>query len=112
MPTNKHAEEKLKDLNEKLHSAKDAVIAADSGAREKADLKLIQQDVTAEKMKARRPEAPKHSPTDVEGKLDKALKESFPGSDPVSFVQAAPINEGDKALSTVDIPAKPEKKKS
>jgi hypothetical protein len=37
----------------------------------------------------------------VDGKLDKALKDSFPGSDPVSFVEAAPIKDGDRALPTV-----------
>ncbi|MBS0523711.1 MAG: hypothetical protein JSS04_08755 [Proteobacteria bacterium] len=54
-------------------------------------------------MKARRP-APskkKKGQTDVDAKLDKALKDSFPGSDPVSFVEAAPIKPGDRKLSTV-----------
>jgi hypothetical protein len=72
--------------------------------REKADLKLLQQEVTAKKLKARRPtKKPAKTPaaTDVEAKLDKALKDSFPSSDPVSFLEAAPIKKGDRDLSTV-----------
>jgi hypothetical protein len=33
--------------------------------------------------------------------LDKALEDSTAGSDPVSFLQPAPVKEGDKDLSTV-----------
>ena len=32
-------------------------------------------------------------PDDADAKLDKALKDSFPGSDPVSFVEAAPLKD-------------------
>lgn len=101
MPANKHAHAELDDLKAKLHNARQAVQSDDAGEREKADLKLLEQEVTAKKMKTRRPPSkePKHN--DVEGKLDKALKDSFPGSDPVSFVEAAPIKKQDRALSTV-----------
>ena len=34
-------------------------------------------------------------------KLDQALKDSFPGSDPVSFTEPAPVKEGDRKLATV-----------
>ena len=101
MPANKHAEAKLDDLKDKLQNAKEAAGADDAGKREKADLKLLQQEVTAEKMKAKRPAKPEKKPESVDAKLDKALKDSFPGSDPVSFVEAAPIKKQDRALPTV-----------
>jgi hypothetical protein len=102
MSANKRAQEKLSDLNHKLQNAKEAAHTHDAGEREKADLKLIEQDVVAEKLKARRP-APKppKAESEVDAKLDKALKDSFPGSDPVSFVEAAPIKPHDRKLSTV-----------
>jgi hypothetical protein len=102
MPANKHAHEKLSDLNDKLQNAKEAAKAGDAGKREKADLKLLEQEVAAEKLKAKRPEPKKPTAeSEVDAKLDKALKDSFPGSDPVSFVEAAPIKPGDRKLSTV-----------
>lgn len=101
MPANKHARAKLNDLTDKLHGAKKAANADGAGALEKADLKLLEQEVVAEKLKAKRPEPSARPPSSVDGKLDKALKDSFPGSDPVSFVQAAPIKDGDRALPTV-----------
>ena len=109
MPADKHAQEELKDLNHKLQNAKDAAETHDSSKREKADLKLLQQEVTAEKLKAGRPapKTPKAEST-IDAKLDKALKDSFPGSDPVSFVEAAPIKPHDRKLSTV--PDEDEKK--
>ncbi len=101
MPVNKHARAKLKDLTKKLHGATEAANADGAGALAQADLKLLEQEVVAEKLKAKRPEPSTKVPTSIDGKLDKALKDSFPGSDPVSFVQAAPIKDGDRALPTV-----------
>jgi hypothetical protein len=102
MPTKSENKEALSDLKAKVANAKEAVNADEAGEREKADLKLLEQEATAEKMKAKRPKAPSTpAPGDVEAKLDKALKDSFPGSDPVSFVEAAPIKQGDRALDTV-----------
>ncbi|HEY4166781.1 MAG TPA: hypothetical protein VGM96_08390 [Reyranella sp.] len=102
MPANKRAHDKLSDLNDKLQNAKDAVKSGGAGEREKADLKLLEQEVAAEKLKAKRP-APKEkkAESEVDAKLDKALKDSFPGSDPVSFVEAAPVKPHDRKLSTV-----------
>ena len=104
MPANKHAQAKLSDLNDKLQNAQDAAQTHDAGKREKADLKLLEQEVVAQKLKARRP-APKKqkkkAESEIDAKLDKALKDSFPGSDPVSFVEAAPIKKQDRALPTV-----------
>jgi hypothetical protein len=110
MPANKRARTKLKDLDEKLHGAEEAAHAKGAGALEKADLKLLEQEVVAEKLKAKRPAPSTDVPSSVDGKLDKALKDSFPGSDPVSFVEAAPIKDGDRALPTV--PDKDPKDKS
>ena len=111
MPGNKHAHAKLKDLTEKLHGAQKAANADDAGKLEQADLKLLEQEVVAQKMKTKRPDAAaQKAPTTVDGKLDKALKDSFPGSDPVSFLEAAPIKDGDRALPTV--PDKDPKDKS
>jgi hypothetical protein len=103
MPASKHTHAELADLNVKLSGAKDAARSDDAGKREEADLKLLQQEVTAKKLKAKRPAKTAKEPAvgDVEAKLDKALKDSFPGSDPVSFVEAAPIKKEDRALSTV-----------
>jgi len=101
MPANKHADAKLKDLKSKLRGAQDAADAEGAGDLAKADLKLLEQEVVAEKMKAKRPAPTSKPPSTVEGKLDKALKDSFPGSDPVSFVQAAPIKDADRDLPTV-----------
>jgi hypothetical protein len=101
MPVNKHAEAKLTDLKAKVKNAKDTAEGGASDAREQADLKLLEQEVAAEKMKAKRPPAPQKKADSVDAKLDKALKDSFPGSDPVSFVEAAPIKKDDRKLSTV-----------
>jgi hypothetical protein len=39
----------------------------------------------------------------VEKRLDDAVADSFPCSDPVSFLQAAPIKQGDRPLCTVKV---------
>jgi len=109
MPANKHAEAKhaeakLTDLKDKLENAKDAVLSDEGGKREKADLKLLEQEVAGQKLKAKHPPKPPQknkSESEVDAKLDKALTDSFPGSDPVSFVEAAPIKKQDRALPTV-----------
>jgi hypothetical protein len=89
-------------LRHKSH-ANDSRGPLEAGARDKADLKLLEQAVAAEKLKARRPAEgkPPQAESEVDAKLDKALKDSFPGSDPVSFVEAAPIKKHDRKLSTV-----------
>ena len=97
--SNKHA--RLDDLKDKQQGAERAAHMPDASARDKADLKLLKQEVTAEKLKVKRPQKKEETPATVDAKLDKALKDSFPGRDPVSFVQAAPINRRDRKLSTV-----------
>ena len=103
MRSQKHRSIERRDLSEKLRNAKEAAARDDAGEREKADLKLLEQEAKAERLRAQRPSTPSSSvaPDDTEAKLDKALKDSFPGSDPVAFVEPAPLKEGDATLGTV-----------
>lgn len=100
----------LEDIESKLASARQAAAAPDASERDKADLKLIEQEYLAARRKAYRERgggsAEKH-PSDAkqedDKKLDEALKASFPGSDPVSFVEAAPVTEHDRSLPEVKL---------
>ena len=38
----------------------------------------------------------------IDNKLDQALQDSFPASDPVSFLQPVPANDGDRKLPVVE----------
>ncbi|MPZ32922.1 MAG: hypothetical protein GEV13_18350 [Rhodospirillales bacterium] len=38
----------------------------------------------------------------VDANLDEALQDSFPASDPVSFLQPVPVNDGDRKLPVVE----------
>ena len=38
----------------------------------------------------------------VDDKLDQALRDSFPASDPVAFIEPAPVKQGDRTLPTVE----------
>lgn len=38
----------------------------------------------------------------IEDKLDQALKDSFPASDPVSFLQPVPMQDSDRKLPVVE----------
>jgi hypothetical protein len=92
---NKHAH--LDDLKDKLQDAKRAAHMPGASAREKADLKLMEQEVAAEKLKAKRPaKKNESSASNVDAKLDKALKDTFPGSDPVSLIEPAPNKKAKK----------------
>jgi translation elongation factor EF-Ts len=108
MSADKQAHNELKDLQHKVQNAKDTATEPKASDREKADLKLLEQEAAAQKLKAKRPTPKKKAESVVEDKLDKALSDSFPGSDPVSFVEAAPIKSHDRKLSTV--PDEDEKK--
>ena len=39
---------------------------------------------------------------EIDDKLDEALKDSFPASDPVSFLQPVPMQDGDRKLPVVE----------
>ncbi len=103
-------EKELADAKAKLRSARAAAAAPDASERDKSDLKLIEQDYLAlenrRKRDAAAAAAAKGAGADarkkVDRQLDKALEETFPGSDPVSFVQAAPLKEADATLTSVE----------
>ena len=42
----------------------------------------------------------------VEDKLDQALEDSFPASDPVSFIEPGRVNDGDRTLPVVEAGAR------
>ena len=100
MADSKH-EERLDDLKAKVDNARETVRDGKAGAREKADLKILEQEQSAAKLQAAHPTPKPAAASTVDAKLDKALKDSSPGSDPVSFVQPAPVKDGDLKLSTV-----------
>ena len=107
------ARTELKDNVEKLRGAKKAANAPESSERDAADLKILEQEVQAQRLQMKRDAGKPAEPGAITGKpgesaekvldrkLDAALKESFPGSDPVSFVQAAPVHSEDEKLTSV-----------
>jgi len=108
----------LEDAELKLRGARQAAAAPDASERDKSDLKLIEQEFLALQQKARRGPAdskPQEHPSDLgkkmDKKLDSALKDSFPGSDPVSFVEAAPVKEHDRSLTSVKVNEEQAKRK-
>ncbi len=117
MDSRKPQEQELDDKALKARNARELAEAPGASDRDKADQKLVEQDLIAEQQKARR--GARHegeaktesSPPDkssslkdrMEKKLDAALKDSFPGSDPVSFVEAAPVKKGDRSLTEVKV---------
>jgi hypothetical protein len=48
----------------------------------------------------------------IDDKLDQALQDSFPASDPVSFLQPAPAKSGDRKLPVVEANDSTEKAKA
>ena len=47
--------------------------------------------------------APKKLVQEVQHQLDDAVDDSFPASDPVSFLQPSPVKRGDQELPTVKV---------
>lgn len=94
------------DLKTKIASAKDSGGTSD---REASDLKMMEQELIALEHRIAREESGKASPKGkpsslaetMDRKLDAALKDSFPGSDPVSFIEATPVKQGDESLTEV-----------
>lgn len=116
-------QKELEDCELKLSSAREAAAAPDASEKDKADLKLLEQEYLAAQGKVRRGESAdsgkaKDHPSDprkkLDKKLDEALKGTFPGSDPVSFVEAAPVKEEDRSLPDVKVAEQqvPEKAKA
>lgn len=97
------------DLQAKIASARQAKGASE---REKSDLKMMEQELLALEQRIGRADSdgaktdagrskPASLTEKMEKKLDAALKDSFPGSDPVSFIEATPVQPGDEALTAV-----------
>jgi hypothetical protein len=100
----------LEDIQSKLTSARKAAEAPQASERDKADLKLIEQEYLAVRRKAYREaweatevKTPPDGEQGLDKKLDEALMASFPGSDPVSFVEPAPVKEQDRLLPGVQL---------
>jgi hypothetical protein len=103
-------QQELEDIELKLQSAREAAGRADATEKHKADLKLIEQEyLAAQQKERRRSNARDASRPRLDGKkaldkkLDEALEGTFPGSDPVSFVEAAPVKERDRSLPAVSV---------
>jgi hypothetical protein len=115
----KHIQKEIEDKAAKTRNAREAAAAPDASDRDKADLKLMEQDLQAARQKSKRSGGAKDTATAPTGgnskkamdrKLDAALEDSFPGSDPVSFVQAAPTEkEEDDAENAGSRPRPPDK---
>lgn len=94
----------LEDIELKLRSAREAAAAAGATEKDKADLKLIEQDYLAARQKAKHAgsDAGKRQsqPTDPKAKLDRkldaALKDTFPSSDPVAVTEPTPAARKDR----------------
>ncbi len=47
----------------------------------------------------------------MDDKLDEALQDSFPASDPIAFIEPQPVSEGDLKLPEVAAAGRPRKRK-
>ena len=119
MAKNDPMKRELDDMELKLQSARQAAEHSGATEKDKADLKLIEQEYMAAQQKAnrdapdRKPDAKSDDPEKkVDRRLDDALKGTFPASDPVSFVQAAPVKEQDRALPAVKAAEKQQPEKT
>jgi hypothetical protein len=97
------------DLRAKIESARRACEKPEASERERSDLQMMEQELIALEQKmahtddGARPEPPKSLAAKVDKDLDAALEQSFPGSDPVSFVEAAPVKPADRDLPSVKV---------
>jgi hypothetical protein len=102
-------QKELADFEQKLASARQAADAPGASERDKADLKLLEQEYLAARRKASRESGsgtegqPSGTKQKVDKKLDEALEASFPGSDPVSFAEPAPVTDKDRSLPEVKL---------
>jgi len=93
------------DLKAKIASAENSRSASE---RETSDLKMMEQQLLALEQRISRQETAREAGSRASGsvdkmdrKLDAALEDSFPGSDPVSFLEAKPVKKGDESLPEV-----------
>ena len=97
MPPSKRSRNEAADARLKAAGARKAAASEGAGDREKADLRLLEQKEVAESLRAKRADHGARRTISKETKLDQALKDTFPGSDPISFVEAAPGRESNVA---------------
>ncbi|ODT18369.1 MAG: hypothetical protein ABS35_23810 [Kaistia sp. SCN 65-12] len=101
--------EELQDKTEKLLSAQEVAARPGASERDHSDLRMIEQDFQAHQKMADRlalrgegKSKPSASAIEkLEEMLDNALIDSFPGSDPVSFIEPSPVKKGDQSLPSV-----------
>jgi len=93
------------DLKAKIASASKV---SGTSQREVSDLKMMEQELLALEQRIGREKTagtagtkPTSLSEKMDKKLDAALKDSFPGSDPVSFIEATPVQPGDESLTAV-----------
>lgn len=93
------------DLKAKIASAGKS---SNVSERDTSDLKMMEQELLALEQRIAREESGKKETSGagslaerMDRKLDAALKDSFPGSDPVSFIEATPVKQGDESLTEV-----------
>jgi phage-related minor tail protein len=85
----------ISDLERKVRHARQENRRGALSERQRADLRMMEQTLQALKQRRRQRrdrsrESADSSPETMERKLDSALADSFPGSDPVSFLEPAP----------------------
>jgi hypothetical protein len=97
MPPSKRSRNGAAEARLKAESARKAAASEGAGDREKADLRLLEQKEVAESLRAKRADRGSRKTISRETKLDQALQDTFPGSDPISFVGAAPSRDGKAA---------------
>lgn len=99
----------LEDIELKPRSAREAASAAGATEKDKADLKLIEQEYLAARQNAKHARSnagkPQGQPSDpkaeLDRKLDAALKDTFPSSDPVAIAEPTAVKKQDRALPEV-----------
>jgi hypothetical protein len=111
MPAIRPDTSRIRDLEEKARSARKAADAAGAGEREKADLKLAEQKAAGARLHVGHEPADGRTGRSIEARLDKALKETFPGSDPVSLVQGAPARKENEDSDAAPEEGRPSKGK-
>lgn len=110
MSSGDRMQNELADIGAKLAGARKAAGAPGASERDKADLKLLEQEYLAARRalyRQRDSDTNKSHHTDtkekVDEKLDEALEATFPGSDPVSFAEPAPVKDQDSSLPEVKL---------
>lgn len=107
MVESERTKKEIDDRTAKVRNAQAAAKAPDASEKDRADLKLAEQELLAKELKAQRGSTKKGQPKTLEDKmerkLDAALEDSFPGSDPVAYVQTTPAKEEDRDLTSVKV---------